>query len=255
MSKRDDLNIPSWLTNIAIKQVLSTVFIVLLIVIISLLIVQRVEALRTSVLNFFGGTPTATVVSNRTLLTGLQSLGQLVSVRAEVAKADIGVSAHMGGLNLCGHSAFHVAQGAIEAGIDITQVNDDSIRYDEASNTYAITLPPPVITSCRIEYIRQYDRSGGNPTCGIDWDRVRLLANYVAMTEFAQDSLDGGILETAESRTTTVMTSFVSSLTDSEVVIRYAEADGATVLPSSCEPQLPPGWELNAETGDWIRVD
>ncbi|MBZ0300727.1 MAG: DUF1232 domain-containing protein, partial [Anaerolineae bacterium] len=70
--------------------------------------------------NFLGQPTTATVVSSRTIVSSLQPLGQLVSISAEVAKADIGVSVHTGGINLCGHSANHVAQGAIEAGVDIT---------------------------------------------------------------------------------------------------------------------------------------
>jgi hypothetical protein len=253
MSKRDDLNIPPWLK--AILPSLPQLALFVAIILVAVIALRTVDGWRIAVANFFDRRPTVQVVSTDTIVTGLQSMGQLVSVSAQVAKADIGISANMGGLNLCGHSANHVAQGAIEAGIDITRITEGSIQYSEETNTYTITLPAPVITSCRIDYIRQYERNGGNLTCGIDWDNVRLLANYVALEEFAQDMLDGGILERAESETTTVMQSFVNALTGSEVVIRYAETDGTVVLPSSCQPQIPPGWELNAETGDWIRVD
>src|SRR5688572_20096348 len=209
MSKRDDLNIPSWLK--AILPSLPQLALFVAIVLVAVIALRTVDGWRMAASNFFNTPTTANVVATDTIVTGLQSMGQLVSLSAQVAKADIAVSANTGGLNLCGHSANHVAQGAIEAGIDITQISEDSIQYNEQSNTYTITLPAPVITSCRIEYIRQYERSGGNPTCGIDWDNVRLLANYVALDEFAQDMLDGGILERAESETTTVMQSFVSA--------------------------------------------
>jgi hypothetical protein len=241
MSKRDDLNIPPWLK--AILPSLPQLALFVAIILVAIIALRTVDGWRMAVSNFFNAPTTANVVATDTIVTGLQSMGQLVSLSAQVAKADIAVSAN------------HVAQGAIEAGIDITRISEDSIRYNEQSNTYTITLPAPVITSCRIEYIRQYERNGGNPTCGIDWDNVRLLANYVALDEFAQDMLDGGILERAESETTTVMQSFVSALTGGNVVIRYAETDGTTALPTSCQPQIPAGWTFSEETGEWVRTD
>lgn len=198
---------------------------------------------------------TAHVVSSRTLVSSIKPLGQLVSVSAEVAQADIFVSVNTGGLQLCNHSANHVAQGAVEAGVDITQVGEDSVSYDEATNTYTITLPAPSITSCRIEYIRQYELSGGNPTCGIDWDEVRVLGQYEATKLFAQDTIKAGILARAERETTLLMQSFIGALTNgAQVKVVYAAADG-TELPPSCQPQLPRGWEFDAEQNAWVKTN
>jgi hypothetical protein len=85
----------------------------------------------------------AQVNTSRTIVTSLQPLGQLVSLSVELAQADINVTVNAGAMNLCGHSANHVAQGVIEAGVDITKITEDSVSYDEASNTYTITLPAP----------------------------------------------------------------------------------------------------------------
>src|SRR5690606_29247172 len=198
---------------------------------------------------------TATIISSRTIVSSLQPLGQLVSISAEVAQADIGVSVHTGGLNLCGHSANHVAQGVIEAGVDITQVEEDNVTYDEATNTYTLTLPAPGITSCRIEYIRQYERSGGGVTCGVDWDNVRLLAQHEVMSRFTADTLEAGILDRAERETTLLMQSFVNALTGSNVRVIYNPATGEPRLPSSCQPQVPRGWVFDEELNSWVKVE
>lgn len=197
--------------------------------------------------------PTAEVFSTGTIVSGIQPLGQLVSVSVEVAKADIGVSVRAGVANVCSHRANHVAQGTIEAGIDITQITSESITYDETTDTYTINAPAPVITSCRIDYIRQYERSGGNPTCGVDWDDLRLLAQYTTTIDFAEDTIEGGILNRAERESTLLLDSFVHSLTGSTVNIVYEPSDADSPLPSSCIPQLPQGWSYDAEQDAWVN--
>lgn len=196
----------------------------------------------------------AEVVSTRTLVNSIQPLGQLVSISAEVAKADIGVYVDSGQLNLCGHSAQHVAQGVIEAGVDLTSVDETSVVHDVIANTYKITLPPPQITSCRIEYIRQYENQS-NLGCGIDWDNIRMLAQFVATTEFAEDAISEGILTRAERETTILMQSFIGALTGGTVEIEYlTPADSSPVLPQSCQPDIPRGWTFDEETQKWVNA-
>lgn len=213
-----------------------------------------INSLFSSIGDFFGQPVTAQVTTTRTIINGIQPLGQLVSVSVEVAQADINVAVDSGGLNLCNHDANHVAQGALEAGVDITGLEDDDVLYDEASDTYTISLPAPNITSCRIEYIRQYERSGGNPTCGYDWDSVRLLAQYEATTLFASQSIEAGILSRAEREATIALETFISTLTGSNVEIMFQETDADTVLPPSCQPQLPNGWQFDTEFNAWLET-
>ena len=248
-----DLNFPPWLTKGILTRAFGTVLLAAVVVVAALRIMRQVDSWRQGMISFFGGPDTASVNTSQTIITGIQPLGQLVSVSVSVAKADIAVVVDTGGVGgLCNHRANHVAQGAVEAGIDFTRITENNIAYNESTDTYTITLPSPQLTTCRIEYIRQYERDGGNPTCGIDWDSVRLIANYVATEEFAQDTLEGGILERAETETTTLMESFIFSLTGSNVVVQYADA-GATIIPASCQPQLPNGWTYDEATNNWIR--
>src|SRR5690348_3020907 len=49
----------------------------------------------------------ATVFSTQTIVTGIQPMGQLVSVSSQLAKADIAIGIQQGALNACGFSANH----------------------------------------------------------------------------------------------------------------------------------------------------
>jgi hypothetical protein len=80
------------------------------------------------------------------------------------------------------------------------------------------------------------------------------LGQYVSTAQFAQDALDGGILERAERETTLLMKSFVEALTGSNVEIVYAESPAEAILPASCVPQLPNGWSFDEELNSWVQV-
>lgn len=208
-----------------------------------------------SIGGFFGQPTTATIIPSRTIVTSLKPLGQLVSISVEVAQADIHVGVNTGGINLCGHSAKHVAQGAVEAGVDITKVDEDNILYDEASDMYTLTLPSPSITSCRVDYIRQYERSGASVACAADWDAIRMLAQHEAINLFVEDTLEADIISRAERETTLLMESFISALTGSDVKVVYDEPDEETQLPASCQPQLPRGWAFDETQNTWVRTE
>lgn len=195
--------------------------------------------------------PVATVDSRQTVITSLQPLGQLVSISAQVAKADIDVDIFNGGMNLCGHSAMHVAQGVVEAGIDMTQVDESSVVYDQESDTYTLTVPAPQLTSCRVEYIRQYERSAG-VGCNINWDNARLLAQHIATLEFAEDAVNGGILDRAEREAQLLLENFVTAITDSEAQVVFA-SDGDIIYPPSCQPEPPGEWFYDEEHSAWVN--
>ena len=103
------------------------------------------------------------------------------------------VNISQGTLNACGYGASHVVQGTIEAGIDLTKIGANDLRYDAARQTYVLTVPPPELTSCRVDYIRQYDQSFTE--CTVDWDEARLLANYMALTQFRDEAIEGGVAD------------------------------------------------------------
>ncbi len=196
-----------------------------------------------------GAPPQANVISTQSIIQGIQPMGQLVTVSAQLAKADVNVSVTQGTLNACGFGANHVVQGTIEAGVDLVGLEEGSLAYDVARETYVLIVPEPQLTSCRIDEIRQYSRSF--TTCSVDWDEARVLANYSALTEFRDDALEGGILARAEAETRLVLGNFVRLLTGHQVEIIFQPRENAALTPS-CNPDVPQGWR-RTEAGAWSK--
>jgi len=192
----------------------------------------------------------ASITTTDTIVQGIQPLGQLVSVSTQLAKADIFVGIGQGVLNACGFGANHVAQGSVEAGIDLTQLGEGDLAFDPESERYVLIVPAPQLTSCRIDYIRQYDRT--TTSCSVDWDEARLLANYIAMTEFRDDAVEGGVLDRAEQEARLVLENFIGIVTGEEVEVVFRPAAEA-VVPASCSPESPAGWRFNAQNGNWEK--
>lgn len=179
-------------------------------------------------------------------------MGQLVSISTEWAKADIRVSIRSGVLGACSFSADHVVTGAVEAGIDFTKLDASKISYDEATNTYTLTLPAPQLTSCRIEYINQYN--GSATLCpGNDWDELRILANYVALADLRDEAIERGILDRARIEAEILMANFVSALTEGSKVNIQFEEQSELIFPSSCNPEAPRGWTTSDGGITWQR--
>lgn len=194
----------------------------------------------------------ARVISSETLIDSILPLGQLVSLSTEMSIVDIRVGVQQGVLNACGVAASHAAEGAIEAGIDLNAIRPEDVAYNAETNTYSLALPAPELTSCRVDFIRQYNRSF--TTCAIDWDEVRTLASYNAILEFRDTSIETGILDRAQIEAQGVLTQFLTTLTGATVNITFRPpSDAETEPPSSCQPQAPPGWNFNPQTSIWNR--
>ncbi len=178
-------------------------------------------------------------------------MGQLVVSSVEVARADIHIAVDDG--RWCSHDADYVAQGAIEAGIDFGALDEDNVSYDWTTDSYTLHLPAPGLTSCRIEYIRQYANSFS--VCNPDWDQVRILAHFEAINSFVDKVLEEGLLERAKDQAEVLLGSFVSSFTGKPVDIVFETVQATPEHPSSCEPDIPRGYSFNEETNEWTKTD
>ena len=187
--------------------------------------------------------------SKLTIINSIQEIGQFVTVSSEVAKTDLEIVIRRGFLNIGGYSANHIAVGAVEAGIDFDKIDADSIRFED--DVYILTLPAPIITSCRIEHIDQNQHSF--TLLPADWDMVRQIAHAEALEHFAQEMIEEGILERAEEETALRLGDFVRELTGKPAQIEFAARDGEVELPQSCQPIAPSGWEKDAD-GAWKRT-
>ncbi len=193
-------------------------------------------------------TPTTTPIPPRIVFRSFRELGTLVTADQEAGQ-EVRVSVEAGIANLCGHEANHFTFGVIEAGVDFSKINDDSISHSLFSG-YRILAPAPQITSCRIEYIEQYD--GSSTFCRANWDIVRRLAQHHAMQIFVEDAIENGILDRAEERAGYVIENFVIGLTGKPVIVEFMDNDPEeTELPSSCESSIPIGWTYDVDSNTW----
>lgn len=190
-------------------------------------------------------TPTPTLIP---IYQHIQEMGQLVVISSELARADIHVGISRGA---CSHGADHAAHAVIEAGVNFGEIDEEDIRYYPEIDTYTLHIPAPNLTSCRMEYIRQYDKS--HTWCGVDWDMVRLLGQAQSMQDFVDRAKDNEILDRAEKQTRTLLGSFVNALTGSKALITFLEGYSQAKPPSSCQPEqdIPRGWSYDEDSNTW----
>ncbi len=216
-------------------------------------------------------TPTNTPIPPRIILSGIQPLGNLIAVEMDLAFVEIEVRdpAPLG----CIYTAQHVARGVIEAGVDLTAIDEDSIQRGFLGNLEKVKIPSPTISSCRIEFFRQYDRrGGGTASCfGNNWDAMSDIGRHLAMQEFVDYALQKGdyeaqedgqnargdnILERAERQARIVLRSFISEITGSRVEIEFEDSPEDPIIPPSCQIDPPANWVQHDEDNkrDWRRT-
>lgn len=227
--------------------------IALAVLVVGIVIAKPLIELVPSIGNVLGLSPSAQGSTTRTIANSIQPLGQLVTMSVEVAHANVNVKASTA---ICGYEANYVSQSVIEAGVDISAIDQDSIRYDEENDAYTVKAPAPAITSCRNEYFDQYSKSEGNKQICFDdfWDDMSIIGRHLSMDRFVGDALEGGILERAENQATIVLGNFISAVTGSLVHIEYSQYPDDPVIPPSCRLDLPPGWKKD-ENGSWKRAN
>ncbi len=125
-----------------------------------------------------------------------------------------------------------------------------NISRDLLSGDLSITLPAPQLTSCRIDFLDQYDRS--TSACGPSWDSLRRLAQFETIIEFRKDAIEGGILDVAQEETKIVLTNFLQLATGQQVEIQFEQLL-EPIDPPSCLPESPAGWRYNTQNDVWTN--
>ena len=82
---------------------------------------------------------------------------------------------------------------------------------------------------------------------------MRQLAQHDAISKFAREMIEAGILERAEQETELQIGSFVSALTGKATHIVFESRDGEIELPLSCQPITPRGW-VKEPDGAWKKA-
>ncbi len=234
---------------IAILKSIGRNFLTIALVIFALIVGGYISGTVETVREFFFPQSAAYVQSTHVIMHGIRGISQLVTIDGELSTTDVKVEIHQGFLNAGYYSANHIAIGAIQAGIEFDKIDEDNISFRD--DTYFVTLPAPIITSCRIDHIDQNQQSFTLLTA--DWDMVRQLAQHDAIIQFAEETIEAGILDRAEKEAEIQIGDFVTELTGKSTSVEFASRDGELQLPLSCKPITPSGWIKDGD-GAWKRA-
>ncbi len=201
----------------------------------------------TGLLNRLAPPPTAEVLSSQTIINSLRGIGKLVTVTSDPHYREISVAVKAGFLDSGYYAANHQVEGIIEAGIDFTRVQVDSLQCD---NTCTLVVPAPILTNCIIVRIRQTEQSLAIGSR--DWELLEELARYKAIRLFIDDVTEIGIFDKAKEETELVLGDFVSNLTGKSVDIVFEDQNEEIELDGTCDAETPFGWTIDSE-GEWIR--
>lgn len=154
-------------------------------------------------------------------------------------------------VDACGVSTDHFVEGTIEAGVDLSQVQASDFTHDIFADSWVLKLGSAKVHSCRIDYIRQTDRS--RTYCGQDWDAYRILAESVALPEFLREALAERLLAKAEKEAEVVLGNFLAAVTGSDNVSIVFESEPDVEFPPSCEREPPADWKFDEESDSWVQ--
>ena len=190
--------------------------------------------------------PTPTPIPPAVIVQHIEDQAQLVVVQNEMSNPSFHVGLNVGA---CSHGGDFIAHGVIEAGIDFSEIDEDSVTYNSNSQSYTLTLPAPELTSCRIEYIRLIKVSFS--MCNPDWDQARTLAEVQVMREFVDESLEDGLLEEAEERSDLILGDFVRTFTGKRVNVTFEKQGRNPKRDASCRNFFTGSWHYNKAQNFW----
>ncbi|MDW8172096.1 MAG: DUF4230 domain-containing protein, partial [Anaerolineae bacterium] len=167
-----------------------------------------------------GGAPSTRIIV-LPQVEALQQLSDLTTVRfdyARVVTAEQQMPALLAGLY--GNRLVMMAVGHIEAGIDMSQVTEDSIQFYESEDIIRLTLPAPRLLRCYLneQQTQIVERSSG--FFAVDQPALDNESRRYALRQFRDLALQGignrgevgrGILEEAQAQAEQVVSNFLKA--------------------------------------------
>lgn len=169
----------------------------------------------------------------------IQSLSELTTTRfnyAEVSAAQRDVPQWLS--LLYGDSVVMVLVGTIEAGIDISQITEEAIVYDEASQILTVTLPAPALQTCFLDESQSYVVTRDTAIFADTMDGLEDQVRQNALIYYRDTAVEEGILVDAEIEARATMTELLDVLVNDETVMINIAFDAPPlepIIPGSCE--------------------
>ena len=221
---------------------------ILVIVVLVLNFLTPISNSVTGLLDRLAPPPSAETLSSQKIINSLRGIGKLVTVTSDPHYREVSVTVKAGFLDSGYYTANHQIEGIIEAGIDFTKVQVDSLQCDA---TCTLVVPAPILTNCIIVRVRQTEQSlaiGGR-----DWELLEEFARTDAIRLFIDDVTEIGIFDKAKEETELALGDFVSNLTGKAVDIVFEDRSDEIRLEGTCDAAAPFGWTKDAD-GTWKRI-
>jgi hypothetical protein len=165
----------------------------------------------------------------------IQALSEVTTMRYNYANIITGQTEMPALLaSLYGESLVMVAVGHIEAGINIGDIIEDDISYNDEENTLTIVLPATTLQDCFLDESQSYiaQRNSGifaQPSPNLDTATRRY-----AVAQFRDMALEDGILDDAAEQTLSVIHEFLVSTTEVQLNIRMQPISQDAPFPETC---------------------
>lgn len=235
---------------ILLQRVISVLIVLILVLGIAfaiVLVIQRVSNM------MFDTTITAEVIAAPMVFGRLQSQSELMIAPYQFSNAAMQVTAGQGAI--CRWYATHALQGTLSVGVNLRLMDETDVTYRAEEDRYQITLPSPKFIRCAVDSVNfsQYNQRGEIPvTCPMDWNILRNLASYDAITEARDQAIAEGFLVEAEDAIRLEIGDLVRDFTGREAVIRFDPTKNPTLYDSTCQPDTD-GWSYDLASNVWFR--
>ncbi len=129
---------------------------------------------------------------------------------------------------LLGSRTLFVAVGSVDAGLDLSRLDEDAVELSEDGTAATITLPHARLYDAELDMSRSYvydrnegllNRIGGVFTGNDEYEREAFIAGERKLDEAAQSN--GELVERAEENTASMLESLVRSLGFERVDVRF----------------------------------
>jgi hypothetical protein len=138
---------------------------------------------------------------------------------------------------LYGDSVVMVTVGVIEAGIDVSQISQEDILFDEANNILSIQLPYPTLQSCYLDENQSYIVQRDIALFGVPLANLEDTVRQYALIDYRDRALEEGIITAAQTEAEVVMRDLLGLILNPEtsLIIQFDAPIPDTPLPASCQ--------------------
>lgn len=169
----------------------------------------------------------------------VQALSELTTTRynyAEVVSSQVDMPAWLSALY--GDSVVMVLVGTIEAGIDVSQITEEDITFDEARQVLTVTLPAPILQSCFLDESQSYVVQRETAVFADPVDNIEDSLRGNALRHYRDTAIEEGILLDAETDARNSLVELLAILVNDETVtinILFESRPAEVAYPVSCQ--------------------